>query len=197
MNDYQEEISELIDVSKQKRKAKIYLILSLVSFILTLILAVFFPIPASCTDIEPESYIFMGVFAFFISMGLVSCWLFNKKSKTTLVEYEYSLKGEYLLVTYVYNRSRRKVLARIYFKSIYKIGKPTSDTFIKITANPDVKTYEAHADTEASVGKKLYYIAFKNTETDENSVCVIDVTDDLMKAVIRETGKLVIEDDFK
>ena len=122
-------------------------------------------------------------------------FLFLKKKNKVFVEYDYVFTGEKLAVSAIYNETKRSFIDKTDVKDIVKIGKITSGSYKKILSDPTVKKVKYFSDGNTEDGKKIFYVLYngKNGKT-----CMqIEVSEKFMVAILKVTGKEVVEEDYE
>ena len=189
-------------MSKNRKKYFIYTLVSYASLVVAILSLFFAPIFIKVKDdkitiVASGAGLIVNIATLVLTFGLflfLHFWFLKKKNKV-FVEYDYVFTGEKLAVSAIYNETKRGFIDKTDVKDIIKIGKITSGSYKKILSDPTVKKVKYFSDGKTEDGKKIFYVLYngKNGKT-----CMqIEVSEKFMVAILKVTGKEVVEEDYE
>ena len=202
MENFIEETSSLKQSEKNRKKYFIYTLVSYASLVVAILSLFFAPIFIKVKDdkitiVASGAGLIVNIATLVLTFGLFLFlhFLFLKKKNKVFVEYDYVFTGEKLAVSAIYNETKRGFIDKTDVKDIVKIGKITSGSYKKILSDPTVKKVKYFSDGKTEDGKKIFYVLYngKNGKT-----CMqIEVSEKFMVAILKVTGKEVVEEDYE
>ncbi len=202
MENFIEETSSLKQSEKNRKKYFIYTLVSYASLVVAILSLFFAPIfikvkNGKITIVASGAGLIVNIATLVLTFGifLFLHFLFLKKKNKIFVEYDYVFTGEKLAVSAIYNETKRSFIDKTDVKDIVKIGKITSGSYKKILSDPTVKKVKYFSDGKTEDGKKIFYVLYngKNGKT-----CMqIEVSEKFMVAILKITGKDVVEEDYE
>ena len=202
MENFIEETSSLKQSEKNRKKYFIYTLVSYASIVVAILSLFFAPIfiklkNGKITIVASGVGLIVNIATLVLTFGLFLFlhFLFLKKKNKIFVEYDYVFTGEKLAVSAIYNETKRSFIDKTDVKDIVKIGKITSGSYKKILSDPTVKKVKYFSDGKTEDGKKIFYVLYngKNGKT-----CMqIEVSEKFMVAILKVTGKEVVEEDYE
>lgn len=202
MENFIEETSSLKHSEKNRKKYFIYTLVSYASLVVAILSLFFAPIfikvkNGKITIVASGAGLIVNIATLVLTFGLFLFlhFLFLKKKNKIFVEYDYVFTGEKLAVSAIYNEIKRSFIDKTDIKDIVKIGKITSGSYKKILSDPTVKKVKYFSDGKTEDGKKIFYVLYngKNGKT-----CMqIEVSEKFMVAILKVTGKEVVEEDYE
>lgn len=202
MENFIEETSSLKQSEKNRKKYFIYTLVSYASLVVAILSLFFAPIFIKVKDdkitiVASGAGLVVNIATLVLTFGLFLFlhFLFLKKKNKVFVEYDYVFTGEKLAVSAIYNETKRSFIDKTDVKDIIKIGKITSGSYKKILSDPTVKKVKYFSDGKTEDGKKIFYVLYndKNGKT-----CMqIEVSEKFMVAILKVTGKEVVEEDYE
>lgn len=202
MENFIEETSSLKHSEKNRKKYFIYTLVSYASLVVAILSLFFAPIfikvkNGKITIVASGAGLIVNIATLVLTFGLFLFlhFLFLKKKNKIFVEYDYVFTGEKLAVSAIYNETKRSFIDKTDVKDIFKIGKITSGSYKKILSDPTVKKVKYFSDGKTEDGKKIFYVLYngKNGKT-----CMqIEVSEKFMVAILKVTGKEVVEEDYE
>ena len=202
MENFIEETSSLKQSEKNRKKYFIYTLVSYASLAVAILSLFFAPIFIKVKDdkitiVASGAGLIVNIATIVLMFGLFLFlhFLFLKKKNKIFVEYDYIFNGEKLAVSAIYNETKRSFIDKTDVKDIVKIGKITSGSYKKILSDPTVKKVKYFSDGKTEDGKKIFYVLYngKNGKT-----CMqIEVSEKFMVAILKVTGKEVVEEDYE
>ncbi|MBS1455747.1 MAG: hypothetical protein HP008_01605 [Clostridia bacterium] len=202
MENFIEETSSLKQSEKNRKKYFIYTLVSYASLAVAILSLFFAPIFIKVKDdkitiVASGAGLIVNIATIVLTFGLFLFlhFLFLKKKNKIFVEYDYIFNGEKLAVSAIYNETKRSFIDKTDVKDIVKIGKITSGSYKKILSDPTVKKVKYFSDGKTEDGKKIFYVLYngKNGKT-----CMqIEVSEKFMVAILKVTGKEVVEEDYE
>jgi len=202
MENFIEETSSLKQSEKNRKKYFIYTLVSYASLVVAILSLFFAPIfikvkNGKITIVASGAGLIVNIATLVLTFGLFLFlhFLFLKKKNKIFVEYDYVFTGEKLAVSAIYNETKRSFIDKTDVKDIVKIGKITSGSYKKILSDPTVKKVKYFSDGKTEDGKKIFYVLYngKNGKT-----CMqIEVSEKFMVAILKITGKDVVEEDYE
>ena len=202
MENFIEETSSLKQSEKNRKKYFIYTLVSYASLVVAILSLFFAPIFIKVKDdkitiVASGAGLIVNIATLVLTFGLFLFlhFLFLKKKNKIFVEYDYVFTGEKLAVSAIYNETKRGFIDKTDVKDIIKIGKITSGSYKKILSDPTVKKVKYFSDGKTEDGKKIFYVLYngKNGKT-----CMqIEVSEKFMVAILKVTGKEVVEEDYE
>ncbi len=202
MENFIEETSSLKQSEKNRKKYFIYTLVSYASLVVAILSLFFAPIfikvkNGKITIVASGAGLIVNIATLVLTFGLFLFlhFLFLKKKNKIFVEYDYVFTGEKLAVSAIYNETKRSFIDKTDVKDIVKIGKITSGSYKKILSDPTVKKVKYFSDGKTEDGKKIFYVLYngKNGKT-----CMqIEVSEKFMVAILKVTGKDVVEEDYE
>lgn len=202
MENFIEETSSLKQSEKNRKKYFIYTLVSYASLVVAILSLFFAPIfikvkNGKITIVASGAGLIVNIATLVLTFGLFLFlhFLFLKKKNKIFVEYDYVFTGEKLAVSAIYNETKRCFIDKTDVKDIVKIGKITSGSYKKILSDPTVKKVKYFSDGKTEDGKKIFYVLYngKNGKT-----CMqIEVSEKFMVAILKVTGKDVVEEDYE
>lgn len=202
MENFIEETSSLKQSEKNRKKYFIYTLVSYASLVVAILSLFFAPIFIKVKDdkitiVASGAGLIVNIATLVLTFGLFLFlhFLFLKKKNKVFVEYDYVFTGEKLAVSAIYNETKRGFIDKTDVKDIIKIGKITSGSYKKILSDPTVKKVKYFSDGKTEDGKKIFYVLYngKNGKT-----CMqIEVSEKFMVAILKVTGKEVVEEDYE
>lgn len=202
MENFIEETSSLKQSEKNRKKYFIYTLVSYASLVVAILSLFFAPIFIKVKDnkitiVATGAGLIVNIATLVLTFGLFLFlhFLFLKKKNKIFVEYDYVFTGEKLAVSAIYNETKRSFIDKTDVKDIVKIGKITSGSYKKILSDPTVKKVKYFSDGKTEDGKKIFYVLYngKNGKT-----CMqIEVSEKFMVAILKVTGKEVVEEDYE
>ncbi|HCY52342.1 MAG TPA: hypothetical protein DHU65_06550 [Clostridiales bacterium] len=202
MENFIEETSSLKYSEKNRKKYFIYTLVSYASLVVAILSLFFAPIfikvkNGKITIVASGAGLIVNIATLVLTFGLFLFlhFLFLKKKNKIFVEYDYVFTGEKLAVSAIYNETKRSFIDKTDVKDIVKIGKITSGSYKKILSDPTVKKVKYFSDGKTEDGKKIFYVLYngKNGKT-----CMqIEVSEKFMVAILKVTGKNVVEEDYE
>ena len=202
MENFIEETSSLKQSEKNRKKYFIYTLVSYASLVVAILSLFFAPIFIKVKDdkitiVASGAGLIVNIATLVLTFGLFLFlhFLFLKKKNKVFVEYDYVFTGEKLAVSAIYNETKRSFIYKTDVKDILKIGKITSGSYKKILSDPTVKKVKYFSDGKTEDGKKIFYVLYngKNGKT-----CMqIEVSEKFMVAILKVTGKEVVEEDYE
>ena len=202
MENFIEETSSLKQSEKNRKKYFIYTLVSYASLVVAILSLFFAPIfikvkNGKITIVASGAGLIVNIATLVLTFGLFLFlhFLFLKKKNKIFVEYDYVFTGEKLAVSAIYNETKRSFIDKTDVKDIVKIGKITSGSYKKILSDPTVKKVKYFSDGKTEDGKKIFYVLYngKNGKT-----CMqIEVSEKFMVAILKVTGKNVVEEDYE
>lgn len=202
MENFIEETSSLKQSEKNRKKYFIYTLVSYASLVVAILSLFFAPIFIKVKDnkitiVATGAGLIVNIATLVLTFGLFLFlhFLFLKKKNKIFVEYDYVFTGEKLAVSAIYNETKRSFIDKTDVKDIVKIGKITSGSYKKILSDPTVKKVKYFSDGKTEDGKKIFYVLYngKNGKT-----CMqIEVSEKFMVAILKVTGKDVVEEDYE
>lgn len=202
MENFIEETSSLKQSEKNRKKYFIYTLVSYASLVVAILSLFFAPIfikvkNGKITIVASGAGLIVNIATLVLTFGLFLFlhFLFLKKKNKIFVEYDYVFTGEKLAVSAIYNETKRSFIDKTDVKDIVKIGKITSGSYKKILSDPTVKKVKYFSDGKTEDGKKIFYVLYngKNGKT-----CMqIEVSEKFMVAILKVTGKEVVEEDYE
>lgn len=202
MENFIEETSSLKQSEKNRKKYFIYTLVSYASLVVAILSLFFAPIFIKVKDdkitiVASGAGLVVNIATLVLTFGLFLFlhFLFLKKKNKVFVEYDYVFTGEKLAVSAIYNETKRGFIDKTDVKDIIKIGKITSGSYKKILSDPTVKKVKYFSDGKTEDGKKIFYVLYngKNGKT-----CMqIEVSEKFMVAILKVTGKEVVEEDYE
>ncbi len=202
MENFIEETSSLKHSEKNRKKYFIYTLVSYASLVVAILSLFFAPIfikvkNGKITIVASGAGLIVNIATLVLTFGLFLFlhFLFLKKKNKIFVEYDYVFTGEKLAVSAIYNETKRSFIDKTDVKDIVKIGKITSGSYKKILSDPTVKKVKYFSDGKTEDGKKIFYVLYngKNGKT-----CMqIEVSEKFMVAILKVTGKDVVEEDYE
>ncbi len=202
MENFIEETSSLKHSEKNRKKYFIYTLVSYASLVVAILSLFFAPIfikvkNGKITIVASGAGLIVNIATLVLTFGLFLFlhFLFLKKKNKIFVEYDYVFTGEKLAVSAIYNETKRSFIDKTDVKDIVKIGKITSGSYKKILSDPTVKKVKYFSDGKTEDGKKIFYVLYngKNGKT-----CMqIEVSEKFMVAILKVTGKEVVEEDYE
>lgn len=202
MENFIEETSSLKQSEKNRKKYFIYTLVSYASLVGAILSLFFAPIFIKVKDnkitiVATGAGLIVNIATLVLTFGLFLFlhFLFLKKKNKIFVEYDYVFTGEKLAVSAIYNETKRSFIDKTDVKDIVKIGKITSGSYKKILSDPTVKKVKYFSDGKTEDGKKIFYVLYngKNGKT-----CMqIEVSEKFMVAILKVTGKDVVEEDYE
>lgn len=202
MENFIEETSSLKQSEKNRKKYFIYTLVSYASLVVAILSLFFAPIFIKVKDdkitiVASGAGLIVNIATLVLTFGLFLFlhFLFLKKKNKVFVEYDYVFTGEKLAVSAIYNETKRSFIDKTDVKDIVKIGKITSGSYKKILSDPTVKKVKYFSDGKTEDGKKIFYVLYngKNGKT-----CMqIEVSEKFMVAILKVTGKEVVEEDYE
>lgn len=202
MENFIEETSSLKQSEKNRKKYFIYTLVSYASLVVAILSLFFAPIfikvkNGKITIVASGAGLIVNIATLVLTFGLFLFlhFLFLKKKNKVFVEYDYVFTGEKLAVSAIYNETKRSFIDKTDVKDIVKIGKITSASYKKILSDPTVKKVKYFSDGKTEDGKKIFYVLYngKNGKT-----CMqIEVSEKFMVAILKVTGKDVVEEDYE
>ena len=202
MENFIEETSSLKQSEKNRKKYFIYTLVSYASLVVAILSLFFAPIftkvkNGKITIVASGAGLIVNIATLVLTFGLFLFlqFLFLKKKNKIFVEYDYVFTGEKLAVSAIYNETKRSFIDKTDVKDIVKIGKITSGSYKKILSDPTVKKVKYFSDGKMEDGKKIFYVLYngKNGKT-----CMqIEVSEKFMVAILKVTGKDVVEEDYE
>lgn len=202
MENFIEETSSLKQSEKNRKKYFIYTLVSYASLVVAILSLFFAPIfikvkNGKITIVASGAGLIVNIATLVLTFGLFLFlhFLFLKKKNKVFVEYDYVFTGEKLAVSAIYNETKRSFIDKTDVKDIVKIGKITSGSYKKILSDPTVKKVKYFSDGKTEDGKKIFYVLYngKNGKT-----CMqIEVSEKFMVAILKVTGKDVVEEDYE
>ena len=202
MENFIEETSSLKQSEKNRKKYFIYTLVSYASLVVAILSLFFAPIfikvkNGKITIVASGAGLIVNIATLVLTFGLFLFlhFLFLKKKNKIFVEYDYVFTDEKLAVSAIYNETKRSFIDKTDVKDIVKIGKITSGSYKKILSDPTVKKVKYFSDGKTEDGKKIFYVLYngKNGKT-----CMqIEVSEKFMVAILKVTGKEVVEEDYE
>lgn len=202
MENFIEETSSLKQSEKNRKKYFIYTLVSYASLVVAILSLFFAPIfikvkNGKITIVASGAGLIVNIATLVLTFGLFLFlhFLFLKKKNKVFVEYDYVFTGDKLAVSAIYNETKRSFIDKTDVKDIVKIGKITSGSYKKILSDPTVKKVKYFSDGKTEDGKKIFYVLYngKNGKT-----CMqIEVSEKFMVAILKVTGKDVVEEDYE
>lgn len=202
MENFIEETSSLKHSEKNRKKYFIYTLVSYASLVVAILSLFFAPIfikvkNGKITIVASGAGLIVNIATLVLTFGLFLFlhFLFLKKKNKIFVEYDYVFTSEKLAVSAIYNETKRSFIDKTDVKDIIKIGKITSGSYKKILSDPTVKKVKYFSDGKTEDGKKIFYVLYngKNGKT-----CMqIEVSEKFMVAILKVTGKEVVEEDYE
>ena len=202
MENFIDETSSLKQSEKNRKKYFIYTLVSYASLVVAILSLFFAPIFIKVKDdkitiVASGAGLIVNIATLVLTFGLFLFlhFLFLKKKNKVFVEYDYVFTGEKLAVSAIYNETKRSFIDKTDVKDIVKIGKITSGSYKKILSDPTVKKVKYFSDGKTEDGKKIFYVLYngKNGKT-----CMqIEVSEKFMVAILKVTGKEVVEEDYE
>lgn len=202
MENFIEETSSLKHSEKNRKKYFIYTLVSYASLVVAILSLFFAPIfikvkNGKITIVASGAGLIVNIATLVLTFGLFLFlhFLFLKKKNKIFVEYDYVFTGDKLAVSAIYNETKRSFIDKTDVKDIVKIGKITSGSYKKILSDPTVKKVKYFSDGKTEDGKKIFYVLYngKNGKT-----CMqIEVSEKFMVAILKVTGKEVVEEDYE
>ena len=202
MENFIEETSSLKHSEKNRKKYFIYTLVSYASLVVAILSLFFAPIFIKVKDnkitiVATGAGLIVNIATLVLTFGLFLFlhFLFLKKKNKIFVEYDYVFTGEKLAVSAIYNETKRSFIDKTDVKDIVKIGKITSGSYKKILSDPTVKKVKYFSDGKTEDGKKIFYVLYngKNGKT-----CMqLEVSEKFMVAILKVTGKEVVEEDYE
>lgn len=202
MENFIEETSSLKQSEKNRKKYFIYTLVSYASLVVAILSLFFAPIFIKVKDdkitiVASGAGLIVNIATLVLTFGLFLFlhFLFLKKKNKVFVEYDYVFTGEKFAVSAIYNETKRSFIDKTDVKDIVKIGKITSGSYKKILSDPTVKKVKYFSDGKTEDGKKIFYVLYngKNGKT-----CMqIEVSEKFMVAILKVTGKEVVEEDYE
>lgn len=202
MENFIEETSSLKQSEKNRKKYFIYTLVSYASLVGAILSLFFAPIFIKVKDnkitiVATGAGLIVNIATLVLTFGLFLFlhFLFLKKKNKIFVEYDYVFTGEKLAVSAIYNETKRGFIDKTDVKDIVKIGKITSGSYKKILSDPTMKKVKYFSDGKTEDGKKIFYVLYngKNGKT-----CMqIEVSEKFMVAILKVTGKDVVEEDYE
>ena len=205
MENFIEETSSLKQNEKNRKKYFIYTLVSYASLAVAILSLFFAPIFIKVKDnkitiVGTGAGLIVNIATLVLTFGLFLFlhFLFLKKKNKVFVEYDYVFTGDKLAVSVIYNETKRSFIDKTDVKDIVKIGKITSGSYKKILSDPTVKKvkyFSDGSDGKPEDGKKIFYVLYngKNGKT-----CMqIEVSEKFMVAILKVTGKEVVEEDYE
>ena len=202
MENFIEETSSLKQSEKNRKKYFIYTLVSYASLVVAILSLFFAPIFIKVKDdkitiVASGAGLIVNIATLVLTFGLFLFlhFLFLIKKNKVFVEYDYVFTGEKLAVSAIYNETKRGFIDKTDVKDIIKIGKITSGSYKKILSDPTVKKVKYFSDGKTEDGKKIFYVLYngKNGKT-----CMqIEVSEKFMVAILKVTGKEVVEEDYE
>lgn len=202
MENFIEETSSLKQSEKNRKKYFIYTLVSYASLVVAILSLFFAPIFIKVKDdkitiVASGAGLIVNIATLVLTFGLFLFlhFLFLKKKNKIFVEYDYVFTSEKLAVSAIYNETKRSFIDKTDVKDIIKIGKITSGSYKKILSDPTVKKVKYFSDGKTEDGKKIFYVLYngKNGKT-----CMqIEVSEKFMVAILKVTGKEVVEEDYE
>lgn len=202
MENFIEETSSLNHSKKNRKKYFIYTLVSYASLVVAILSLFFAPIfikvkNGKITIVASGAGLIVNIATLVLTFGLFLFlhFLFLKKKNKVFVEYDYVFTGDKLAVSAIYNETKRSFIDKTDVKDIVKIGKITSGSYKKILSDPTVKKVKYFSDGKTEDGKKIFYVLYngKNGKT-----CMqIEVSEKFMVAILKVTGKEVVEEDYE
>ena len=202
MENFIDETSSLKQSEKNRKKYFIYTLVSYASLVVAILSLFFAPIFIKVKDdkitiVASGVGLIVNIATLVLTFGLFLFlhFLFLKKKNKVFVEYDYVFTGEKLAVSAIYNETKRSFIDKTDVKDIVKIGKITSGSYKKILSDPTVKKVKYFSDGKTEDGKKIFYVLYngKNGKT-----CMqIEVSEKFMVAILKVTGKEVVEEDYE
>lgn len=202
MENFIEETSSLKQSEKNRKKYFIYTLVSYASLVGAILSLFFAPIFIKVKDnkitiVATGAGLIVNIATLVLTFGLFLFlhFLFLKKKNKIFVEYDYVFTGEKLAVSAIYNETKRSFIDKTDVKDIVKIGKITSGSYKKILSDPTMKKVKYFSDGKTEDGKKIFYVLYngKNGKT-----CMqIEVSEKFMVAILKVTGKDVVEEDYE
>lgn len=202
MENFIEETSSLKQSEKNRKKYFIYTLVSYASLVVAILSLFFAPIfikvkNGKITIVASGAGLIVNIATLVLTFGLFLFlhFLFLKKKNKIFVEYDYVFTGEKLAVSAIYNETKRSFIDKTDVKDIVKIGKITSGSYKKILSDPTVKKVKYFSDGKTEDGKKIFYVLYNGKN--EKTCMQIEVSEKFMVAILKVTGKDVVEEDYE